>query len=79
MKFYILELFLNSGEDFSLKLFFQNFFLNEIYFEKLHPLTEKVPKCKISFFPQILKLNLLFEKYLLPENDQSSPRNEKEN
>ena len=26
MKFYILELFLKSGEDFSLKLFFQKFF-----------------------------------------------------
>ena len=26
MKFYILELFLNSGEDFSLKYFFQKFF-----------------------------------------------------
>ena len=54
MKFYILELFLNSGEDFQNIFHFKNFFFEEKYFEKLHPLTEKVPKCKISFsFPQI--------------------------
>ena len=54
MKFYILELFLNSGEDFQNIFHFKIFFFEEKYFEKLHPLTEKVPKCKISFsFPQI--------------------------
>ena len=78
MKFYILKLFLNSGEDFQNIFHFKFFFFfEENYFEKLHPLTEKVSKCKISF-PQILKLNLLLEKYLPPENDQSSPGNEKE-
>ena len=36
-------------------------------FEKLHPLTEKVPKCKISFPRQTLKLNLLLEKISSPQ------------
>ena len=53
MKFYILELFLNSGE--RLKIYFSSKKkknLIEIYFEKVSSLTEKVPKCKISFsFP----------------------------
>ena len=64
MKFYILELFLNSGEDFQNIFHFKNFFFEEKYFEKLHPLTEKVPKCKISFsFPQILiKLSTILSK-----------------
>ena len=51
MKFYILELFLNSGE--RLKIYFSSKkkkILIEIYFEKVSSLTEKVPKCKISFF-----------------------------
>ena len=50
MKFYILELFLNSGE--RLKIYFSSKKKNliEIYFEKVSSLTEKVPKCKISFF-----------------------------
>ena len=51
MKFYILELFLNSGE--RLKIYFSSKKkknLIEIYFEKVSSLTEKVPKCKISFF-----------------------------
>ena len=51
MKFYILKLFLNSGE--RLKIYFSSKkkkILIEIYFEKVSSLTEKVPKCKISFF-----------------------------
>ena len=51
MKFYILKLFLNSGE--RLKIYFSSKKkknLIEIYFEKVSSLTEKVPKCKISFF-----------------------------
>ena len=46
--------------------------------KKFHPLTEKVPKCKISFPPDFETQSLL-EKYLPPENVESSPRNEKEN
>ena len=63
MKFYILELFLNSGE--RLKIYFSSKkkILIEIYFEKVSSLTEKVPKCKISFsFP------LSFNGVVLGEN-----------
>ena len=51
MKFYILKLFLNSGE--RLKIYFSSKkkkFQSKIYLEKVSSLTEKVPKCKISFF-----------------------------
>ena len=51
MKFYILKLFLNSGE--RLKIYFSSKKKKisiEIYLEKVSSLTEKVPKCKISFF-----------------------------
>ena len=64
MKFYILELFLNSGE--RLKIYFSSKkkkILIEIYFEKVSSLTEKVPKCKISFFH-----SLIFNGVVLGEN-----------
>ena len=51
MKFYILKLFLNSGE--RLKIYFSSKKKKisiEIYLEKVSSLTEKVSKCKISFF-----------------------------
>ena len=37
MKFYILELFLNSGEDFQNIFHFKNFFFEEKYFETFIP------------------------------------------
>ena len=68
MKFYILELFLNSGEDFQ-NIFHFKFFFEMKYILKIFiPLTEKVPKCKISFFisPTNFETQSLLEKYLLP-------------